>query len=91
MQGFSKLGVGGFKFGTWLLEVNGEPGKEDMNFDINKPEEGSHTYVHVTPAFGPVCEPGCKVTYWLAAMDKGLITEMPEKAFPVKETTRGLV
>ncbi|OLP89541.1 hypothetical protein AK812_SmicGene28990 [Symbiodinium microadriaticum] len=65
--------------------VNGEPGKEDMNFDINKPEEGSHTYVHVTPAFGPVCEPGCKVTYWLAAMDKGLITEMPEKACPVKE------
>ncbi|CAE7393752.1 unnamed protein product, partial [Symbiodinium necroappetens] len=42
--------------------VNGEPGKEDMNFDINKPE----------------------VTYWLAAMDKGLITEMPEKACPVK-------
>ena len=66
--------------------VNGEPGKEDMNFDINKPQEGTQTYVHVTPDFGPVCEPGSKVTYWLAAMEKGIITEMPEKACPVKET-----
>ena len=66
--------------------VNGEPGKEDMNFDVRKPEDGTHTYVHVTPDFGPVCDPGSKVTYWLAAMEKGLITEMPEKACPHKET-----
>ena len=65
--------------------VNKEPGHEDMNFDINKPMEGTNTYVHVTPEFGPVCEPGSKVTYWLAAMEKGLITEMPEKACPIKE------
>ena len=70
--------------------VNGEPGKEDMNFDINKPQEGTQTYVHVTPDFGPVCEPGAKVTYWLAAMEKGLIKEMPEKACPIKETSGAL-
>ncbi|CAK8990492.1 ATP-binding cassette sub-family F member 3 [Durusdinium trenchii] len=60
--------------------VNKDPGHEDMNFDIHRPMEGSNTYVHVTPDFGPVCEPGSKVTYWLAAMEKGLIVEMPEKA-----------
>lgn len=65
--------------------VNKDPGHEDMNFDIHRPMEGSNTYVHVTPDFGPVCEPGSKVTYWLAAMEKGLIVEMPEKACPVKE------
>lgn len=32
-----------------------------MNFDIHRPMEGSNTYVHVTPDFGPVCEPGSKV------------------------------
>ena len=61
--------------------MNKDPGHEDMNFDINKPMEGTNTYVHVTPDFGPVCEPGSKVTYWLAAMEKGLISEMPEKAY----------
>eukprot|EP00435_Cladocopium_sp_Y103_P019587 s1116_g4.t1 len=69
--------------------VNKGPGHEDMNFDINHPmdtpAEGTNTYVHVTPDFGPVCEPGSKVTYWLAAMEKGLIVEMPEKACPIKE------
>jgi len=65
--------------------VNKGPGHEDMNFDINHPMEGSTTYVHVTPDFGPLCEPGSKVTYWLAAMEKGLIVEMPEKACPIKE------
>eukprot|EP00931_Biecheleriopsis_adriatica_P037769 TRINITY_DN21670_c0_g1_i1.p1 TRINITY_DN21670_c0_g1~~TRINITY_DN21670_c0_g1_i1.p1 ORF type:complete len:327 (-),score=75.84 TRINITY_DN21670_c0_g1_i1:56-1036(-) len=65
--------------------VNGEAGKEDMNFDINHPWEGTNTYVHVTPAWGPVCEPGSKVIYWLAAMEKGLIVEMPERACPHKE------
>jgi len=65
--------------------VNKGPGHEDMNFDINHPMEGTNAYVHVTPDFGPVCDPGSKVTYWLAAMEKGLIVEMPEKACPIKE------
>ncbi|CAJ1384434.1 unnamed protein product [Effrenium voratum] len=65
--------------------VNKEPGHEDMNFDINKTVEGTNTYVHVTPDFGPVCEAGAKVTYWLGVMEKGLIAEMPEKACPHKE------
>merc|ERR1711939_202954 len=32
----------------------------DMNFDINHPVKGSHTYVHITPDGGgyPVCPPG---------------------------------
>jgi len=65
--------------------VNKGPGHEDMNFDIKQPMEGTNTYVHVTPDFGPLCDPGSKVTYWLAAMEKGLIVEMPEKACPIKE------
>ena len=34
-----------------------------------------------------MCHPfqALQVTYWLAAMEKGLIVEMPEKACPVKE------
>ena len=28
---------------------------------IQLSEEGSNTYVHVTPDFGPLCEPGSKV------------------------------
>lgn len=30
-------------------------------FAIQLLEEGSNTYVHVTPDFGPLCEPGSKV------------------------------
>eukprot|EP00438_Fugacium_kawagutii_P019973 Skav222683 [mRNA] locus=scaffold1471:61330:84049:- [translate_table: standard] len=72
--------------------VNKGPGHEDMNFDIKHPMdppglgEGSNTYVHVTPDFGPVCDPGAKVTYWLAAMEKGLIVEMPEKEIKGDDT-----
>ena len=34
-------------------------GERHPNFAM-KLEEGTNTYVHVTPDFGPVCEPGSK-------------------------------
>jgi len=60
------------------INCHGEP----MNFDIRHPVAGTTTYVHVTPDFGPVCEPGSKVVYWLAGVVKGLIQEMPQGACP---------
>lgn len=55
---------------------------EGMNFDINHPVAGTSTYVHVTPDFGPECNPGSSVKYWIAGVVKGLIQEMPHGACP---------
>merc|ERR1711988_1469573 len=60
---------------------------DSMNFDINHPEPGTSTYVHTTPlgAGYPLCPPGSKVSYWLAAVVDGLIQEEPEGACPHQE------
>jgi hypothetical protein len=43
-----------FRFFLWKLAVFGDNAIQIL-------EEGSTTYVHVTPDFGPLCEPGSKV------------------------------
>jgi len=60
-------------------EINGG---QSMNFDITRPDGGSRTYSHVTPHGGgyPVCRQGDEVSYWLAAVVDGLISEEPEGA-----------
>jgi hypothetical protein len=60
-------------------EINGG---QSMNFDIHRPEGGSRTYSHVTPhgAGYPICRQGDEVSYWLAAVVDGLISEEPEGA-----------
>lgn len=67
---------------TSLVAVHYEisPGNQSMNFDVNAPERGTHTYVHVTPNGGgyPSCPPGSKVKYWLAAKVDGLIETQGE-------------
>lgn len=51
-----------------------------MNFDLRDKEGG--VFTHVTPDFGPECNPGSAVHYWLAAEVDGLIHEMPHGACP---------
>lgn len=55
-----------------------------MNFDVNQPTPGTHTFVHTTPPGGGYskCPPGAKVKYWLCAKVKGLLSEEPEGACP---------
>jgi hypothetical protein len=53
---------------------------KSMNFDINSPEAGTDTYVHVTPDWGENCPPGTKVSYWLCANVKGLLETEPHGA-----------
>lgn len=56
------------------------PDSASMNFDVNSPEPGTHTYVHVTPNGGgyPSCLPGATVKYWLAAKVNGLMETQGE-------------
>lgn len=63
--------------------INGKG--ETMHFDIRHPLPGTKTYVHVTPDFGPECEVGSEVVYWLAGLVDGLIQEMPHGACPNPE------
>jgi len=60
-------------------EINGG---QSMNFDITAPDGGSRTYTHVTPHGDgyPECRQGDEVSYWLAAVVDGLISEEPEGA-----------
>eukprot|EP00929_Paragymnodinium_shiwhaense_P118878 TRINITY_DN9077_c0_g1_i1.p1 TRINITY_DN9077_c0_g1~~TRINITY_DN9077_c0_g1_i1.p1 ORF type:complete len:290 (-),score=58.81 TRINITY_DN9077_c0_g1_i1:403-1272(-) len=51
-----------------------------MNFDIRHTIPGTATYVHTTPDFGPVCEPGSSLKYWIAVEVNGVLQYMPDDA-----------